>query len=302
MEIVHSEQTIARTMRVDTLNPEQLVKTIKKLQLRIGERFPNSGLQSVCQQLSVIGENMKSRAAWIGQPVRWLRILVWTICALVIVVALLPFCFLGSDKEGPAKGTFSYQIGEGDQIDTVSGNAQLSGFDFDSSSGIVDIVTLMEAGINDVVLIGAAIFFLLSFETRYKRQRALKAIHELRSIAHVIDMHQLTKDPHRIMKNAKYASTGLSPKLEMTEFQLRRYLDYCSEMLSLVGKIAAVYVQEFDDGVAMASASELEGLTTGLSGKIWQKIAILHTAGIEDAPVAPAGQVVKQTKKPPKDS
>ena len=28
--------------------------------------------------------------------------------------------------------------------------------------------------------------------------RALKAIHELRSIAHIIDMHQLTKDPERI--------------------------------------------------------------------------------------------------------
>ena len=200
-----------------------------------------------------------------------------------MVIAILPFCFLGfgSGPSDGAKGTFTYKIGEGEAASAVTGEAQLTGFDFDSGAGIVDVVTLMEAGINDVVLIGAAIFFLLSFETRYKRQRALKAIHELRSIAHVIDMHQLTKDPHRIM-NAQYAHTGLSPKLEMNEFLLRRYLDYCSEMLSLVGKIAAVYVQEFDDGVAMASASELEALTTGLSGKIWQKIAILHSAGIED--------------------
>lgn len=269
-------------MSVETLNPDRLVKTIRKLHNRIEERFPESGLQSVCKQLGVIAENMRSRAEWIGQPVRWLRGLVWAICALIVVFAILPFCFLGfSGQSDGAKGTFSYQI-EGDAASTVAGEAELTGFDFDSGAGIVDVITLMEAGINDVVLIGAAIFFLLSFETRYKRQRALKAIHELRSIAHVIDMHQLTKDPHRIMKKAHYAHTGLSPKLEMTEFLLRRYLDYCSEMLSLVGKIAAVYVQEFDDGVAMASASELEALTTGLSGKIWQKIAILHTVEIED--------------------
>ena len=33
----------------------------------------------------------------------------------------------------------------------------------------------------------------------------------------------------------------------MTPFQLSRYLNYCSEMLSLTGKIAAVYIQRFDD-------------------------------------------------------
>ena len=45
---------------------------------------------------------------------------------------------------------------------------------------------------------GIAAFFFLTLETRLKRQRALKAIRELRSLAHIIDMHQLTKDPERI--------------------------------------------------------------------------------------------------------
>jgi hypothetical protein len=81
-------------------------------------------------------------------------------------------------------------------------------------------VTLMEAGLNDVVLIGAGIFFLLSVEVRYKRARALKALHELRSITHVIDMHQLTKDPHRILKANIYSKTGKSPDLKMTHFEL----------------------------------------------------------------------------------
>ena len=48
-------------------------------------------------------------------------------------------------------------------------------------------------------------------------------------------------------------------------------------MLSLVGKVAAVYVQQFDDPVALSAASEVESTSTGLSRKIWQKLLILHT-------------------------
>ena len=55
----------------------------------------------------------------------------------------------------------------------------------------------IEAAIGDVVYVAVAVFFLVTIETRVKRRRALRAIHELRSIAHVIDMHQLTKDPER---------------------------------------------------------------------------------------------------------
>jgi hypothetical protein len=144
----------------------------------------------------------------------------------------------------------------------------------------------MEAGINDIVLVGAAIFFLITFETRYKRGRALKSLHELRSIAHIIDMHQLTKDPERIT-NKHYFMTGTSPKTTMTRFELRRYLDYCSEMLSLTGKIAALYVQDFNDSVALASVNEVETLCTGLSRKIWQKVLILQ----EDADEPPARRI-----------
>ena len=33
----------------------------------------------------------------------------------------------------------------------------------------------------------------------------------------------------------------------MSEFELMRYLDYCSEMLSLTGKLAALYMQNMRD-------------------------------------------------------
>ena len=71
--------------------------------------------------------------------------------------------------------------------------------------------------------------------------------------------------------------TGVShPRRQLTPFELSRYLDYCSEMLSLTGKCAVLYVQGFDDDVALRAVNEIEDLTTGLSRKIWQKLMILY--------------------------
>ena len=244
------------------LIPEEIVNTIARLHQRIIDRFPDSGLGGVCEELLAVAKNAQQRSEWISRPVRWLRWLVFFICLLILAASLgslYLFFYGGGDP------TASAELPE-TQIQTL---------------GLADFVQVLEAGLNDIVLIGAAIFFLLTLETRYKRTRALKAIHELRSIAHIIDMHQLTKDPHRLRSKKLFASS-VSPKFSMTPFLLRRYLDYCSEMLSLTGKIGALYVQRFDDGVALASASELETLTTGLSRKIWQKILILDSAANQD--------------------
>ena len=132
----------------------------------------------------------------------------------------------------------------------------------------------MEAGLSATVLIGAAVIFLVTVETRIKRSRTLKAINELRAIAHVIDMHQLTKDPVRIRIEVNRTPSSLEETL--TPFDLTRYLDYCSEMLSLVGKVAALYAQNFSDSVVLAAVNEVETLTTGLSRKIWQKITVIN--------------------------
>ena len=237
------------------INPEKIISTIDKLHARIAERFPDSGLGGVCVQLHEVANHMKERSEWISRPVGWLRIITWIVCTLLVVGTIAAIYLFRADES------------------------------INESTSFADLATLLEACINDAVLIGAAIFFLLSFETRYKRKRALKALDELRSIAHVIDMHQLTKDPHRITQNgnAVFVPGVESPEFDMTPFLLRRYLDYCSEMLSLTGKIAAVYNQAFDDAVATAAASELESLTTGLSSKIWQKILILESTDEGDA-------------------
>ena len=61
----------------------------------------------------------------------------------------------------------------------------------------------------------------------------------------------------------------------MTVIELTRYLDHCTDMLSLTGKIGALYVQDFQDSLALSAVNEVELLTTSLSGKIWQKLALL---------------------------
>ena len=94
-------------------------------------------------------------------------------------------------------------------------------------------------------------------------------------MAHIIDMHQLTKDPERVMNPAVRSDTPSSPARVLNPFQLSRYLDYSSEMLALLSKSAALYVQDFDDPVTISAVNEIENLTSGLSRKIWQKIMIL---------------------------
>jgi hypothetical protein len=225
-----------------SLNSEKIVDTIGTLCQRIDERFPDSGLSRVCQELLTIAGESQERSAWIAKPHRPLR--VGTLLLLIIMAGALIL---------------------------VLANAAWPRNGFD----LVVLVQVSEAALNATLLLGAAALFLATVEVRIKRKRALKAIHELRALAHVIDMHQLTKDPEQLLVRAK--ETASSPKRTLRGPELIRYLDYCSEMLSLIGKLAALYVQKFDDPVALVAVNEVEELTTGLSRKIWQKIMILNT-------------------------
>ena len=139
--------------------------------------------------------------------------------------------------------------------------------------GGVDFVQVFEAGANDVVLIGIAMYFLLSIESKVKRKRALAILHELRSLAHVVDMHQLGKDPEKL-----FSLTGDAPVSQgrvMTPNQLKRYLDHCNDLLAVTSKLAAMLVQHFSDEIVLGTVNEIEGLTGGLSAKIWQKITLI---------------------------
>jgi len=142
----------------------------------------------------------------------------------------------------------------------------------------------IDAAMNITVLAGAALFFAISLEDRIKR-RSLRDLHVFRSIAHVVDMYQLTKDPAALLHRGP--ATEASPRRTMTRFELTRYLDYCSEMQSLTGKLAALYAQNLPDPVVIDAVNDIEELTANFSRKVWQKITILESYDIADGRTEP---------------
>jgi hypothetical protein len=226
-----------------TLDVEAILETVRRLERRISERFPSSGLLSICHELVKLAEEVQQRAKAIAAPNVALQASVYILISAG-VVGLLIIAF-----------SVKFQIG----------NAEL-----------LSVLQAVEAAANIVVLLGAALFFLISLETRFKRNRSLRDLNVFRSIAHVIDMHQLTKDPSSVL--ASDHATASSPERTMTPFELTRYLDYCSEMLSLTSKLAAVYAQNLPDPVVIDAVYDIESLTTNLSQKIWQKITIVDAS------------------------
>jgi len=140
----------------------------------------------------------------------------------------------------------------------------------------LDWLQIVEAGVNDVVFAGLAIFFLRSVPDRIVRRRTLGLLHRLRSLAHIFDMHQMSKDPESLLPLGEGGGNpGGDP---MSRAELGRYYDYCSELLSLVAKVAALCAEASTDAVVLETVSEIENLTNGMSRKIWQKISLLRPA------------------------
>jgi hypothetical protein len=223
-----------------TIRAEKVIDTAARLAQRVRERFPDAGLAAVAEEILAVARETEERCRRIRRPNLPLRLGVVLLIGLAVTLGVL-----------------------------VVRNVRMTETVWDAAT----FIQVSESLLGDVVFLGAAIAFLVTLETRMKRGRALSAINELRALAHIIDMHQLTKDPEMVL--APHPATANSPARNMTPFELNRYLDYCSEMLALVSKIAALYVQSFPDSQALAAVDEIESLTTGLSQKIWQKMVIL---------------------------
>jgi hypothetical protein len=142
------------------------------------------------------------------------------------------------------------------------------------AGGGSDFVQGIEATINTLVLAGLGFLTLIRLEQRIKRRRSFEGLHGLRSLVHIIDMHQLTKDPAAL--STTFKPTKASPQRRLGRNELVRYLDYCSEMLSLTGKLAALHAQALNDEVVVSAVNDIEELAGNLSRKIWQKITIVN--------------------------
>lgn len=222
------------------LRPDKVEETAFALANRIRERLPEAGLAGMCDDLARLAQDADQTGRELQRPILPLRL------ALGVASAFLGFVvFYALWTALPVLLT---------------------------RETIVDQVTSLDSLVQLLIPVGIVVISLWTIERRMKRTRALRAIHNLRVVAHVIDMHQLTKDPSLFA--IKSGPTKSSPQRTLDLTDTTRYLNYCAEMLAIVGKIAAIYTQRFDDPVALASAAEIEELSTGLSSKIWQKIMI----------------------------
>ncbi len=224
------------------LDPRHIVETSVRLQQRIVGRFPGSGLSRIAEELCEVARGAQAFEGWLARPIYPVRIAVSAVVVLLVALVLY--------------GIFT--------------TPKVARMDLDGTQ-LPELAQGVEAFINDLIFVILAIYFLVGVERRLKRARTLKCLQVLRSLAHIIDLHQLTKDPEMLTDDAVAPS-----ERELTPLQMARYLDYSSELLAVASKIAAFYVQRFDDGPTLSAAGDVETLTVGLSQKIWQKITILN--------------------------
>lgn len=225
------------------LDAEMVATTAVKLADRVSERFPASGLTGVADELARSARLAGKQARALTRPYYGLRTL------LVLLVG---------------GGVAALGWGGLFMVDW----AHLTG-----AGDLVVLTPVMESAVNLLLLVAAGAWFLLTLEERLRRSRVQAWLHRLRAFAHVVDMHQLTKDPTVVLNSGP--RTPSSPDRAMTRFELARYLEYCAELLALTGKLAALMAGESDDHVIIAAASDVENLCTDLGRKVWQKIMIL---------------------------
>lgn len=214
----------------------ELHKTLNSIRDRLFKLFPNAGLVKTCSSLCDVAGESEIIVSWIKKPNYYIRISSYMVILFLIIPIIQTFRSLN--------------------IQTKDIN-------------VADFFQMIDAGFNTIILIGATILALTSYEVKQKRKRIIKAINQLRCIAHIIDAHQISKDPLTI--------SDIDTKVSYDEYLLVRYLDSCSDMLSIISKIGFLYAQDFNDHEALNASNDLEGLTTGISQKIWQKIRVIQT-------------------------
>lgn len=229
---------------------ERIIEAIAILKQRIHERLPNSTIENIGGHLLKIAENSEAVVIKVNKPDYALRAINWVIIAVMSVL-----------------------LGFGLMVAIISSGAE------SHRSQTVDLLQGLESAINIIVFSGIAIYFLgQRLEKKVKQAESIDYLNSLRSIAHLIDLEQLTKDPQRLMHSNIDMATPSSPALEYDRFLLNRFLSYCSEMLSLIGQLAAYHSENTGDRETIDAANDIERLTGQMAQKIWQKLTVLEMA------------------------
>ena len=148
--------------RYREINPTKLIDSVGKMADRVEEQFPSSGLSAVANEVAAVAEGTVARVAEIKKPRIGLRIGVGIMVLLVLSGPLL-FSFLLS---------FSEEV-----------------------TNLGDFLEATDAGLHMLLVLAGGIYFLVGMENRMRRNQALDAIAEFRSLTHLVDLHQINKNP-----------------------------------------------------------------------------------------------------------
>lgn len=228
-------------MVYERLAADAVAATAQRLAERVWARFPDRNLGRVADRLVAITADVEGAAAQ-SRTMAILRLVGVALIGVMVLAAAVSLVGVALELVGSTGSTLAW-------------------------------LQAVETSVNDLVFVGVAVAFLWLLPARVERRRILAELHRLRSLAHVIDMHQLTKDPERYA--ADYERTDQSVRVGLAPQQMASYLDYCSELLSLVAKTAALYAERSTDPPVLSTISDIENLTNGMSRKIWQKLALL---------------------------
>ena len=165
-------------MRYRTLDPARIIDTAQRLEERVAERFPERGLRAVAAELVSLSQDLAKAAKELEAPIWWLRGAI--VAAFIAGVAM--FLFVGTILP----------------LDRISG-----------ADDAVQSMQGIEATINTVILAVLGLLALIRTEERIKRKKVFRQLHGLRSLIHVIDMHQLTKDPATLSADFSASRPGM---------------------------------------------------------------------------------------------
>ncbi|YCM44083.1 hypothetical protein V2O64_22505 [Verrucomicrobiaceae bacterium 227] len=221
------------------IDPEKLILTVSKLADRVEGEFPKSGLSAVANEVAAVAEGTVERVHEIEKPKIFLRIMVGILVAVAIAGPFL----------------FSVLLSFSEEVNNLG-----------------DFLEATDAGLHLLLILTGGVIFLVGLENRLRRNQALEALAEFRSLAHLLDLHQINKDPglDRMVPPEPDLRTVRS------DSALADYLDFSGDLLSIIGKLAAFYAQNLSDRVVLDAVNEIETLTSSLSNKLWLKIIVLR--------------------------
>jgi hypothetical protein len=232
------------------LDSVHILNTLKSIEQRVNESFPGSGLGKVSAELQEVGQAIVLLAEKLRQPIWAIRVLI--IIGIVGLISVAVWVFY--------------------MALTISPTGQ---------DGLMETLQAIESVTNELIFLTVGVLFFATLENRLKKRAAIDSLHRLRSFAHVVDMHQLSKDPNEVL----LLDGRKDPRFTSPE-QLMRYLDLCTDLLSINSKLAALHVQYFQNNEVLNNVSEVEMLSHELSRKIWQKIMMLDLMMRESTPKA----------------